>query len=168
MARIAANATVSRPAQPHVRLDACTPQEASFFVAVPNRSVPEPSLTISDEQRSMELLERPVGSPNPVLAPVNNTDPEYLPMFPNDSAEDALDKSLAMMDRRFLREEDEKRRKYHDVPNFVPFIISEEGLMSPEARRHWRYWGRLVPSMVPLTQELCHVLLNSLASTQEF
>ena len=155
-------------AQPHALLDARTPQEASFFVAVPNRSVPEPSLTISDEQRSMELLESPVESPTPVVAPESNTDPEYLLMFPNDSAEDALDKSLAMMDRRFLREEDEKRRKYHDVPNFVPFIISEEGLMSPEARRHWRYWGRLVPSMVPLTQELCHVLLNSLASTQEF
>ena len=90
MARIAANATVSRPAQPHVLLDARAPQEADFFVAVPNRSVPEPSLTISDEQRSMELLERPVGSPNPVLAPVNNTDPEYLPMFPNDSAEEAV------------------------------------------------------------------------------
>ena len=58
----------------------------------------------------MELLERPVGSPNPVLAPVNNTDPEYLPMFPNDSAEDALDKILAMMDRRFIKVEDEKRR----------------------------------------------------------
>ena len=155
-------------AQPHALLDARTPQEASFFVAVPNRSVPEPSLTISDEQRSMELLESPVESPAPVLAPESKTDPEYLPMFPNDSAEDAPDKSLAMMDRRFIEEEDEKRRKYHDVANFVPLIISDQGLMCPALRRQWCYWGRLVPSTAPLAQEWSHVLLNSLASTQEF
>ena len=31
-------------------------------------------------------------------------------MFPSDSAEDALEKILAMMDRRFIKVEDEKRR----------------------------------------------------------
>ena len=61
---------------------------------------------------------------------LNNTDPEYLSMFPSDSAEDALEKILAMMDRRFIKVEDEERRKYHDVPNFVPLVISDQ-LLGP-------------------------------------
>ena len=93
-------------------------------------------MTISDEKRSMALLQSPVESPTSVVAPESNTDPEYLP---NDSAEDALDKSFAMMDRRFIEVEEEKRRKYHDLANFVPLIISDQGLMCPALRRQWRY-----------------------------
>lgn len=47
--------------------------------------------------------------------------------------------SLGMMDRRFIEVEEEKRRKYHDVANFMPLIISDQGLMCPALRRQWRY-----------------------------
>ena len=165
MARIAANATVSRPAQPHVLLDARAPQEADFFVAVPNPSEPQRSSTVSDEQQPMELSESPVQPPG---TPERNTDPEYLPTNRNDSAEVALKKRIARMNRHFIHAENEKRQKYSDVANFSPIVISERGALGPETQRLWRVWGRHLPSMAPVTQEWSHVLLRSHASTQEF